>query len=160
MGARRRAGLTTVVDDVDDVDESGPSLGVWLQWKAPQVPPGVVTAWDPETEADPDPETGDDPAYGRVVTADPAWDEALEILAADPEFHRRRELIGGIGLHVVVREADEWTLMPWPSDELVDDVVLTVPVAQALAAEPRADFYLEAVVALITSTQENLGLGE
>ncbi|WP_284533470.1 hypothetical protein [Nocardioides sp. T2.26MG-1] len=145
------------------MDESALSLGVWLQWKAPQAPPGVVTAWDAAAEAElDDPETGvgDDPAYGRVVTTDPAWDEALETLAADPEFHRRRELVGGIGLHVVVREVDEWTLMPWPSDELVDDVVLTVPAAQVLAAESRAELYLEAVVALITSTQENLGLGE
>jgi hypothetical protein len=143
------------VNDVNDVDEPVLSLGVWLQWKAPQVPPGVSTAWDAEMA-----EESDDPAYSRVVTTDAAWDEALETLAADPEFHRRRELIGEIGLHVVVREVDEWTLTPWPSDELVDDVVLTVPAAQALDADPRSAFYVEAVVALITSTQENLGLGE
>ena len=144
-----------------DDDTSAPDVGVWLQWKAPELPPGVTTAWDAEADElldDPETGVGDDPAYGRVVTTDPAWDEALATLAADPEFHRRRELIGGIGLHVVVREADEWTLTPWPSDELVDDVVLTVPAAQVLAAESRADLYLEAVVTLITSTQENLGL--
>ncbi len=147
----------------DETAEPGDELGVWLQWKAPQVPSGAATSWEAAAEAaldDPETGVGDDPASGRVLTTDPAWDEALGTLAADPEFHRRRELLGEIGLHVVVREVDEWTLTPWPSDELVDDVVLTIPAAQVLAADPRSELYLEAVVSLITSAQENLGLGD
>jgi len=132
-------------------------LGLWLQWKSARLPDGVTTAWDPEPEDALD--EADDPAYGRVPTTDPAWEDALATLAADAEFHRRRALIGGIGLHLLVRDVDEAELRPWPSESHVDDVVLTLPAADArVGHDERVAYYVEAVVLVVTSTQENLGL--
>ncbi|HEY0950365.1 hypothetical protein [Nocardioides sp.] len=154
-------------DDPDDGPEAGlddvstealeDGLGLWLQWKSGRLPAGVTTAWDPEVEAALD--APDDPAFGRVPTTDPAWDDALATLAADPEFHRRRALIGDIGLHLLVRDVDGAELRPWPSETEVENVVLTVPAADARTEhDERVADYLEVVVFLVTSTQENLGL--
>ncbi|GAW50519.1 MULTISPECIES: hypothetical protein [unclassified Nocardioides] len=143
------AGLEAEPDDV---------LGVWLQWKSAHVPADVTTAWT--QGGDLPPEMEDDPSYGRVPTADPAWGEALAVLAGDGEFQRRRDLIGDRGLHVVVGDVDEWLLTPWPSEDDVEHVVLTVPAAAAVAAESRTEFYLDAVVTLVTSTQQQLGLDD
>lgn len=148
-GAGHGAAASSV--DVDD------ALGLWMQWKSHRLPDGVATSWDPEIEDVVD--DPDDPAFGRVPATDPAWDDALAALAADPEFHRRRTLLGAIGLHLVVRDVDEASLQPWPSETDVQHVVLTLPAVQARTdREARAADYLEAVVALVTSTQENLGL--
>lgn len=157
------AGFTDADDRADDgaapTDDVDDALGLWLQWKSHHRPEGVTTAWDAEVEGTL--EEPDDPAHGRVPASDPAWDDALAALAADPEFHRRRSVLGGIGLHLVVRDVDEASLQPWPSETEVQHVVLTLPAFQArLDHEARTADYLEAVVALVTSTQQNLGLEE
>lgn len=137
--------------DLDDVTEQlGDELGLTFQWCSSEVPPDVDTSYDPENDR------GDDPEHGQVWTDDDEWTRTLALLDGDAEFHRRRAVIAGIGLHVVVRDIDEATLTPWPSDEDVQDVVLTVPVEAVLAAPRREDAYVEAVVTLVSSVVEAL----
>lgn len=139
------------VADPDDVTERlGDELGLTFQWCSAEVPPDVDTSYDPANDR------GDDPEHGQVWTDDDEWTRTLALLDGDAEFHRRRAAIAGIGLHVVVRDIDEATLTPWPSDEDVRDVVLTVPAEAVLAAPRREDAYVEAVVTLVSSVVEAL----
>lgn len=131
----------------------GALLGLSLEWKTTDLPAGIESTFDPLMEW-----TGDDPAYGRTVTVDPEWTEAVLRLDADPEFHRRRTTIADVGLHLKVREADEMVLTPWPSPEQVDDVVLSVPVGM-FAGQDRTEVYVQAVAELVLSVQDALGRG-
>lgn len=138
----------------DEDDELSEQLGVWLQWRSVQVPDGVLTSWGAEV-AEIDGVLGDDPAFGRVPAADPQWHEALQQLAEDPEFHRRREAVSGLDLHVVVRDTDEATLTAYPDADAAEHAVLVVPV-EAMTAEPdRVEAYVEAVVTLLVSLTED-----
>lgn len=137
-------------DDLDLTARLEDELGLTLQWCAADAPEGVQTDFDPATDR------GDDPDEGRVATTDPEWLAVLAELDGDPEFHRRRGDLP-VGLHVVVREADEATLMAWPTEDAVSDVVLTLPVAAVTAAPTRRDAYVEAVVTLVAAVGEALG---
>lgn len=129
-------------------------LGVHLQWRSTQVPEGVLTSWGAEI-AELDAVVGDDPAFGRIPTDDPHWHEALSRLAEDPEFHRRREAVAGLELHVVVRDTDEATLSAFPDADAAEHVVLVVPV-EAITADPdRAEVYVESVVTMLVSLTED-----
>lgn len=147
-----------VVGFVDEEDEDeqpgleGQHLGVTLEWKTLDLPAEVTSFFDPSLDL-----FGDDPAGGYAVTADPAWAEAMLRIDADQEFHRRRATISDVGLHLKVRECDEVVLTPWPSDEQVDDVVMTLPREMFTDAEQRADLYVDAVVDLVLAVQERLG---
>ncbi|MEN8707382.1 MAG: hypothetical protein ABF306_14700 [Nocardioides marinisabuli] len=129
-------------------------LGLHLQWRSTQVPEGVLTSWGAEI-AELDGVVGDDPAFGRIPTDDPQWHEALSRLAADPEFHRRREAVADLELHVVVRDTDEATLSAYPDAEAAEHVVLVVPVGALTADADRAEAYVEAVVTMLVSLTED-----
>lgn len=122
---------------------------VTLQWKSREVPVGVETVWDPDDDAH-----GDDPAYGLVPTSDGAWEAALGVLTTDAEFVRRRAELGGLDLHLVVRDVDELELSAWPDPDDAESVVLVVPAAMVLAEESRVEAYLDAVVTLVTAVQD------
>lgn len=128
--------------------------GLTLQWCSTTVPPGVSTAFDADRDL------GDDPAHGLVATHDEAWETALDLLAEDAEYLSRRESLGDIRLHVVVRDVEEMELSAWPEPEAVEDVVLVVPAPLILAEDSRVDAYLEAVVTVVTSVQAQLGIAD
>lgn len=130
----------------------GQHLGVTLEWKTTDLPVGVTSFFDPSLDL-----FGDDPRGGYAVTADPSWAEAILRIDADLEFHRRRATISDVGLHLKVRECAEVALTPWPSDEVVDDVVMSLPRDLFTDAEQRVEVYVEAVVELVLSVQERLG---
>ncbi|GEP37909.1 hypothetical protein NPS01_15720 [Nocardioides psychrotolerans] len=134
-----------------DTPLPGSLLGLTLEWKTTDLPADMESTFDPRLDR-----AGDDPRHGRTITHDPAWAEAVLRLDADPEFHRRRASIGDVGLHLKVREAEEMELTPWPSEDQVDDVVLSVPVA-AFTAKDRVDVYVRAVAELVLTVQETLG---
>jgi hypothetical protein len=129
-------------------------LGVHLQWKSTQVPQEVLTAWGAEV-AELDDVVADDPGFGRIPTDDPHWHEALSRLAEDPEFHRRREAVASLELHVVVRDTDEATLSAYPDAEAAEHAVLVVPVAAMTAEADRVEAYVESVVTLLVSLTED-----
>lgn len=141
--------------DNEDEDEQpgleGQHLGVTLEWKTADLPTGVTSYFDASLDL-----FGDDPRGGYAVTADPAWAEAMLRLDADAEFHRRRASISDVGLHLKVRESDEVELTPWPSDEVIDDVVMTLPREMFTDAEQRVEAYVDAVVELVLAVQERL----
>lgn len=132
-------------------DQLEVKLGLTFQWCATDPPDGVDTSFDPAADG------GDDPGQPTVWSSDDEWTATLAVLDGDPEFHRRRTSLAAVGLHLVVRAVDEATLMAWPSDEDVRDVVLTVPVDVVMAAPTRHDAYVEAVVTLVTAVGEALG---
>lgn len=132
--------LTTRLED---------ELALTFQWCAAQAPAGVETDYDAASD------DGDDPSLGRIRTSDPEWSAVLAELDADPEFHRRRATLD-VGLHIVVREAGEATLMAWPTEDAVTDVVLTLPLDVVTSAPSRRDAYVEAVVTLVTAVGEAL----
>jgi hypothetical protein len=137
-------------EDEEPADAFG--AGLTLQWKSAEVPVGVETGWDPESD-----QGDDDPAHGRVPTSDEAWDAALGVLATDEEFQRRRAALEPIALHVVVRDIEELELSAWPDPDAVESVVLAVPTSLVLAEESRVEAYLDAVVTIMTAVQEALG---
>jgi len=146
------AGESDYVDEDDHLAAAlADKLGLSLRWCSTDVAAGVVTSFDPAADS------GDDPDQAAVWTLDDEWTTTLAVLDGDPEFHRRRTALAAVGLHVVVRDAEEATLMAWPNDEEVQAVVMTVPVEVVLAAPTRHDAYLEAVIALVTSVGEALG---
>ncbi len=148
------AGLAEEEEPPDGVGDLADQLGIHLQWRSVQVPDGVLTSWGEEV-AEIDEVVGDDPSFGRFPTDDPHWHEALSRLAEDPEFHRRREAVAGLELHVVVRDTDEATLSAYPDAEAAEHAVLVVPVA-AMTAEPdRVEAYVESVVTLLVSLTES-----
>ena len=148
------AGLVAEEEPHDGVGDLADQLGVHLQWRSVQVPDGVLTSWGEEV-AEIDGVLGDDPAFGRVPADDPRWHEALQRLAEDPEFHRRRAAVAGLELHVVVRDTDEATLSAFPDADAAEHVVLVVPV-EAMTADPdRAEAYVEAVVTMLVSLTED-----
>lgn len=154
LGAGHGPAAGHVQERAGEADELSERLGVWLQWRSVEVPDGVLTSWGAEV-AEIDGVLGDDPAFGRVPAADPQWQEALQQLAEDPEFHRRRDAVAGLDLHVVVRDTDEATLTAYPDADAAEHAVLVVPVA-AMTAEPdRAEAYVEAVVTLLVSLTED-----
>lgn len=138
--------------DEDFTDHLGHKLGLTLRWCASDAPTGVETTYDPAAD------DGDDPDQSTVTTEDEEWTATLALLDGDPEFHRRRIRLAAVGLHVVVRDVDEATLMAWPTDDDMRDVVMTLPVEAVLAAPSRHDAYLEAVITLVTAVGEALGV--
>ncbi|KQQ43597.1 hypothetical protein [Nocardioides sp. Leaf307] len=137
---------------LDDLE--GPD--VLLQWRTTQVPDRVDTDWDADALGGLD--LGVDPTLGVVLARDPDLEEALLRLQADPEYQRRRALIDGIDLHLVVSEVAEPELTAWPTPEAVEHAVLEVPVGTFdLDGSPRTDTYLDLVVTLVVSVQEQLG---
>ncbi|MCW2765719.1 MAG: hypothetical protein JWO11_1678 [Nocardioides sp.] len=140
--------------DADEIaeEELGGRVGLHLEWKTTSVPDGVTSNYDPETDW-----FGDDPRFGHTIVHDPDWVTALGRLDEDAEFHRRRATIGNVGLHVVVREVSETELVPWPSADAVENVVLLLPASLVSAAESRVDAYLEALVTLVASLQDQAG---
>lgn len=145
-------GEGSYVDEDDDLAAAlTEKLGLSLRWCSTDVAAGVVTNFDPAAD------TGDDPDQAAVWTLDDEWTTTLAVLDGDPEFHRRRTALSAVGLHLVVRDAEEATLMAWPNDEEVSDVVMVVPVEVVLTAPSRHDAYLEAVVTLVSAVGEALG---
>ena len=149
------AGLTEDEDEPHEgVGDLADQLGIHLQWRSLQVPDGVLTSWGEEV-AEIDGVLGDDPAFGRVPADDPHWHEALQRLAEDPEFHRRRAAVADLELHVVVRDTDEATLSAFPDADAAEHVVLVVP-REAMTADPdRTEAYVEAVVTMLVSLTDD-----
>ncbi len=143
-----------LVAGLSDDEEGAGEADLTLQWCSSTVPPGVSTAFEADLDF------GDDPAWGRVVTHDEAWEAALGLLDEDAEYLTRRESLGDIRLHIVVRDVEEMELSAWPEPESVEDVVLVVPAPLILAEDSRVDGYLEAVVTIVTSVQAQLGIAD
>lgn len=131
----------------------GTRIGITLEWKTLDLPVDIESTFDPVLDW-----AGDDPRHGHSVTLDPAWTEAVLRLEADPEFHRRRTSIAEVGLHLKVRDCEELELTPWPSEDEVDHVVLSVPIA-GFADQDRTDVYVQVVAELVLSVQDALGRG-
>lgn len=127
-------------------------LGIRLQWRSTTEPDGV------DTDFDPDFDFGDDPAWGGEILEDDEWSAALTDLERDSEFRRRRATLRGVGLHLVVRDADEVLLMAFPHDDAVADVVMILPTQQVLAAESRRSAYVEGAVMLVSAVQDAAGI--
>jgi hypothetical protein len=139
-----------VAGSVDDHTISGPAqpeatLSASLQWNARPAPEGVTTSWEPFADAIASMMGPlDHPSAGRSVCDDPEWDAALELAGADTGI-----LVwarnAGLHLTLVVRDVPTGEYRRFAEQ---GQVMRVVPLAEALAAQPRRDLYLAELRAL------------
>ncbi|MCH1868862.1 hypothetical protein [Nocardioides sp. CFH 31398] len=105
-----------------------------LQWITEDLPDGVSSAWSAghPTSGSVLPDgtvMDDDPAWGHVPAADPAWSSAVAALLVDPDVARARETVGAahgasydqVRVWLTLTDTDEPAITLWVDDGGEDD---------------------------------------
>ncbi|WP_299051470.1 hypothetical protein [uncultured Nocardioides sp.] len=95
-----------------------------LQWLTEDLPAGVRSAWRTDH-----PPLDDDPSWGVVPAADPAWDSACETLLVDPGVAHARRSIGEahgtsydrVAVWLTLSDTAEPTITVWADGAEDDD---------------------------------------